>query len=151
MVEQDAESTIFVKFTKATEVFRVGGDPIWIPAEMTTRQLEIGEMVAEGLSNTEIARRLSIAPSTVRRHIHLLAEAIGLQRRTAWPGAVRVQIAKWWWSGRLIEPPPTAERVERKMYCEWCGEVNHVLAREEGLDEVWKCAECGNERWFRTR
>ena len=110
----------------------------------------MGELVAEGLSNKEIARRLHMGTSTVVSHVKGLARAIGLDGKADWPGAVRVQIAKWWWTGQKIEAP-AAQRLEKNLYCDFCGDTRHVLVRDEGLDEVWRCTECGGERWFRVR
>ena len=54
---------------------------------LTTREHEIMRMVAEGLSNKEIARRLKIELSTTKSHVHNLLGKLGLQRRG--------QIAHW--------------------------------------------------------
>jgi DNA-binding NarL/FixJ family response regulator len=38
-------------------------------ARLTNREREIIHLIAEGLKNKEIARRLSISPATVRHHL----------------------------------------------------------------------------------
>ncbi|HTR11764.1 MAG TPA: response regulator transcription factor [Roseiarcus sp.] len=48
---------------------------------LTTREQEIVRMIAEGLSNKEIARRLKIELSTTKSHVHNLLGKLGLRRR----------------------------------------------------------------------
>ncbi|HTR11763.1 MAG TPA: response regulator transcription factor [Roseiarcus sp.] len=54
---------------------------------LTVREREIVSMIAEGLSNKEIARRLKIELSTTKSHVHNLLGKLGLQGRG--------QIAHW--------------------------------------------------------
>ena len=49
---------------------------------LTRREREIAEMVAAGLSNKEIARRLCIALPTVKIHVHNLLAKLHVERRT---------------------------------------------------------------------
>jgi DNA-binding NarL/FixJ family response regulator len=48
---------------------------------LTTRECEIMRMIAEGLSNKEIAHRLNIELSTTKSHVHNLLGKLGVQRR----------------------------------------------------------------------
>lgn len=50
---------------------------------LTERELEVLQLVAEGLTNREIARRLFISPSTVRTHLEHVFEKLGVGSRTA--------------------------------------------------------------------
>ncbi len=43
-----------------------------LPDGLTTREAEVLALIAEGLSNTEIARRLYVSPATVKTHINNL-------------------------------------------------------------------------------
>jgi DNA-binding NarL/FixJ family response regulator len=54
---------------------------IW--KELTLREYEIVKLIAEGLSNQEIAKRLYIADGTVRNYISVILEKTGLAHRTA--------------------------------------------------------------------
>ncbi len=54
---------------------------------LTTREVEIATLAAEGLTNPEIAYRLSISPRTVATHIHRILTKAGLQSR--------VQLGDW--------------------------------------------------------
>jgi DNA-binding NarL/FixJ family response regulator len=46
------------------------------------RKLEILEMVAEGLSNAEIAKRLYLSESTIKQHLRSAYRALGIKNRT---------------------------------------------------------------------
>jgi len=58
-----------------------------LQSALTTREHEIVRMIAEGLSNKEIARSLNIELSTTKSHVHNLLGKLGLQRRG--------QVAHW--------------------------------------------------------
>ena len=49
---------------------------------LTEREREIVELVAQGLSNADIARRLFISNGTVRNHISTIMDKLGLEHRT---------------------------------------------------------------------
>jgi two-component system NarL family response regulator len=49
--------------------------------KLTARELEIINEIAEGLSNKEIAERLSIEPQTVKNHIHNILDKLQLHNR----------------------------------------------------------------------
>jgi len=55
-----------------------------IPAgliDLTTREREVVELISEGLTNKEIARRLNIAVDTVKSHVHNVLEKLALSTR----------------------------------------------------------------------
>jgi two-component system nitrate/nitrite response regulator NarL len=51
-------------------------------APLTTRQREIAALVGDGLSNKEIAQRLSLSLPTVKNHVHAILEKLHISRRT---------------------------------------------------------------------
>ncbi len=53
------------------------------PGPLTGRQLEVLRLVAQGLSNPEIASRLGVSEHTVKRHIANLLTRLGLSSRAA--------------------------------------------------------------------
>jgi DNA-binding NarL/FixJ family response regulator len=55
--------------------------------ELTTREAQIIELIAAGMTNKEIARRLNIGLPTAKTHVHHLLGKLHLQRRT--------QAAEW--------------------------------------------------------
>lgn len=51
------------------------------PVTLTPREWEVGELLRDGHSTTEIAERLGVSPVTVRRHVGLLLHKIGAKNR----------------------------------------------------------------------
>jgi len=49
---------------------------------MSAREMEVVELIAEGLSNKEISAKLFISDGTVRNHISTIMEKTGLEHRT---------------------------------------------------------------------
>ena len=50
---------------------------------LTPREHEVVVLVAEGMTNAEIARRLWISPGTVRRHLQNVFAKLEVHTRTA--------------------------------------------------------------------
>lgn len=67
----------FIEIHRAHERRRTG-----VP-ELTTRQLQLLRLVADGHSNTQIAHRLVVAEGTVRKHLENIYERLGVTSRTA--------------------------------------------------------------------
>jgi DNA-binding CsgD family transcriptional regulator len=62
----------------------------WRP--LTVREFEVARLVADGLTNGEIAAELSLSPKTVSAHVEHILAKLGVSRRTeiaAWATAVR--------------------------------------------------------------
>jgi len=58
-----------------------GAGPGGRRAQLTPREVEIARLIDDGLSNREIARRLTIEPATVKNHVHNLLEKLHVRRR----------------------------------------------------------------------
>jgi DNA-binding CsgD family transcriptional regulator len=58
------------------------------PAELTPRQLQVAALVAEGLTNKQIAQRLGIEERSAEGHLERIRERLGVTSRA--------QIAAWW-------------------------------------------------------
>ena len=54
---------------------------------LTPREREVAALIAEGLSNAEIAQRLGLSPGTVGNHLGHILRALGARNR--------VQVAVW--------------------------------------------------------
>jgi DNA-binding CsgD family transcriptional regulator len=75
---------------QADELARLGRgrgslEEAWWP--LTAREFEVARLVAEGLTNAEIAEHLSIAPKTASAHIEHILAKLGVTRRA--------EIAAW--------------------------------------------------------
>jgi DNA-binding CsgD family transcriptional regulator len=57
--------------------------------ELTLRKQEVLSWVARGKTNAEVAERLSLAPSTVRKHLENVFAKLGVRTRTAAVAAYR--------------------------------------------------------------
>jgi DNA-binding CsgD family transcriptional regulator len=69
----------------------------WRP--LTVREFEVARLIAEGMTNAEIAGELSISPKTVSAHVEHMLAKLGVARRT--------EVAAWAAGIRAGEPPQT--------------------------------------------
>lgn len=49
---------------------------------LTGRQVEVLRLLAQGMSNADIARKLRISENTVKQHVHVVFRALGASSRT---------------------------------------------------------------------
>ncbi|AYN39017.1 DNA-binding response regulator [Streptomyces dangxiongensis] len=70
--------------------------PAGAPDGLTTRECEVLVLIAEGLSNQEIARRLHVSTATVKTHINNLFAKTGLKDRA--------QAVRYAYSKGLVRP-----------------------------------------------
>ncbi|MEU3873049.1 MULTISPECIES: response regulator transcription factor [Streptomyces] len=73
--------------------------PRELPDGLTAREAEVLSLVAEGLTNAEIARRLHVSTATVKTHINNLFAKTGVRDRAQ---AVRYAFQR----GIAVPPPP---------------------------------------------
>ncbi|WP_066946820.1 response regulator transcription factor [Streptomyces lushanensis] len=73
--------------------------PVELPDGLTSREAEVLSLVAEGLSNKEIAQRLHIGAATVKTHINNLFAKTGVRDRA--------QAVRYAYQRGLIPPPGT--------------------------------------------
>jgi DNA-binding NarL/FixJ family response regulator len=62
------------------KVESLSSPPAW-PEALTEREREVIRLVEEGLSNKDIAYRLSISDSTVRHHMTSIFDKVGVSNR----------------------------------------------------------------------
>jgi DNA-binding NarL/FixJ family response regulator len=73
------ESPLAPKAAKAVLTARAENRPA---AELTSREQEVLALLAEGMANKQIARRLGIAEKTVKAHLTSVFQSIGVTDRT---------------------------------------------------------------------
>src|SRR5207248_7453463 len=54
-----------------------------LPAELTAREREVLRLVADGLTNAEVAERLVVSPRTVSTHLTAIYGKLGVRSRSA--------------------------------------------------------------------
>jgi DNA-binding NarL/FixJ family response regulator len=69
-------------FSQIAEQGESGASPhVSGAVRMTRREREIIDLIAEGLSNKEIAQRVHLSPHTVKSHVHNILEKLALHSR----------------------------------------------------------------------
>jgi DNA-binding NarL/FixJ family response regulator len=68
---------------------------------LTPRELEVLRLIADGLSNDQIAGRLCLSIHTIKNHVHRILETLGVHSR--WDAA-RVAFRKGWLGRPQAEP-----------------------------------------------
>ncbi len=62
--------------------------------KLTAREVEMVQLIDQGLSNKEIARRLSIEVATVKNHVHNILEKVRVHRRSEAAARLRGHLAR---------------------------------------------------------
>jgi DNA-binding NarL/FixJ family response regulator len=79
--EEGALHVLQVALTNSDDgIARAGGDRL---TALTKREREVAELLAAGLSNRDIARRLVIEPSTAKVHVRRVMKKLGVDSRLA--------------------------------------------------------------------
>jgi two-component system nitrate/nitrite response regulator NarL len=60
-----------------------------LPNRITNRELQVLELIDDGLSNKEIAARLHVELATVKNHVHRILNKLEVQRRSQAAAAFR--------------------------------------------------------------
>ncbi|MDK1341967.1 response regulator transcription factor [Streptomyces sp. 378] len=85
-----------------TEFSKLSATPRLMPSaqaaygDLTDRETEVLVLIAQGLSNSEIAQRLVVAESTIKTHVSRILVKLGLRDRT--------QAAVFAYEARLVTP-----------------------------------------------
>jgi DNA-binding NarL/FixJ family response regulator len=78
---------LIVQRARGRRATRGGDAPAVATAGLTERELEVLRFVAQGLDNSEIAQKLFLSPTTVKRHLSTIFSKLGVSNR--------VQAAIW--------------------------------------------------------
>ena len=65
------------------ELNRLGSRPVGAPSVLTPTEQQIAELVASGLSNTEVARTLFVSVRTVESNLTRVYRKLGIRSRGA--------------------------------------------------------------------
>ena len=68
------------------------------PGPLTTRELEVAALVAEGMTNKEVATRLRLSVRTAENHVLNVMNKLGLDNRA--------QVAAWYTRTQSSGPSP---------------------------------------------
>ena len=132
--EADRVKSLVVSLTKKAQQVHAASDsefcafPLHADATFdwylfTSREIEILKLVASGLSNKQIARRLGSSPNTIRNHIYTVFRKAGVSNRTEL--ALRVAAA----GCRLFPGEGLAEQHESRPPCAMDGSAVEATLR----------------------
>jgi DNA-binding NarL/FixJ family response regulator len=65
-----------------TDALAADADPEPVPVDLSARELQVLQLLAEGASNKVIARRLGITPNTAKFHVASIVAKLGAIGRT---------------------------------------------------------------------
>ncbi|MFB7502707.1 response regulator [Streptomyces broussonetiae] len=87
---------LITEFSRLAEPVRLAPTAQTAYGELTERETEVLVLIAQGLSNAEIAERLVVAESTIKTHVSRILVKLGLRDRT--------QAAVFAYEARLVTP-----------------------------------------------
>ncbi|WP_405646444.1 response regulator [Streptomyces sp. NBC_00019] len=87
---------LITEFSKLSEGPRLMSGAQAAYGELTERETEVLVLIAQGLSNAEMAERLVVAESTIKTHVSRILVKLGLRDRT--------QAAVFAYEARLVKP-----------------------------------------------
>ena len=102
------------------------------PSPLTRRELEVADLVAEGLSNPEIAARLVISVRTAQGHVENILRKLGFNSRS--------RIAAWVTERRLAAEATCGTRAARVGRRTARGNPRHAGDRVAGPDQARRLA-----------
>ncbi|MGW2518109.1 response regulator [Streptomyces sp. NPDC001617] len=87
---------LITEFSKLSQAPRIMRSAQAAYGDLTERETEVLVLIAQGLSNAEIAERLVVAESTIKTHVSRILVKLGLRDRT--------QAAVFAYEARLVTP-----------------------------------------------
>jgi two-component system, NarL family, nitrate/nitrite response regulator NarL len=69
-------------FSRLADLASANSDEVaYQPSTLTPREMEVLQLMVEGLSNKEIAERIYVSLYTVKNHVHNMLKSLGLRNR----------------------------------------------------------------------
>lgn len=76
-----AAASLYRHIASSSRICGFGGNQQGSCPPLSRRELDIARLLEDGLTNKQIARRLSIEPATVKNHVHNICEKLDVHRR----------------------------------------------------------------------
>jgi len=81
VISPDIAGALIQRVSEYSKAFSQSGISLPDSVNLTTRELEVLELLGQNLSNQEIASRLVIEIGTVKNHVHSILNKLGVDRR----------------------------------------------------------------------
>ena len=79
----------------------MGRDGQWTIGTLTKRQMEVLDLLADGMSTADIATKLWVSKATVRNHVQQNSGELGVHTRLGLPTPARSRVPKDSWINQL--------------------------------------------------
>jgi len=86
------ENKLYINSEKLGDLYRITVRPTTALDELTQRELQVVSGVSQGMSFKQIAKKLSLSPSTVSNHLYRIYQKLHISNRTELADLIRLQV-----------------------------------------------------------